>query len=559
MKAAMTDDEFEILRRILEKAAGLVHDTTRRDSLNFSVMSRVEATGSSSVAAYLGLLAGPKGDAERQRLIDAVTIQETHFFRNPPQIRALRRHVLPELIRRSVAQDRPLTIWSAGCSTGEEPYSLAMLIRELLPMATREHVRILGTDVSHTALELAATAQYGPRAVQMAEPLDLARWFTGVGENYVVRDDVRDLVELRLHNLVTEAPPFEAREVDLLLCRNVTIYFNRATTKALMSRFHNVLSDGGYLFLGHSETLWQMNDTFTLVPLGDAFVYRRDDPKPVVERRAVLPERRTEEGDAPILLHERRGRPDRRRRTGGPADAPGAGSAASGAASVEGGRSIALPRGTGLPAGWPNGGNSSPSGSVQFGGAPSGRAPKAASKPVPGTSGSASDHVASARLALAAGRYTDAVVAAARAVRADSLLVDPHLVAGEALVNLGRDADAVRELRQAVYLQPDCAPAHLLLAGALDRLGEPAAAGRAYRAAAATVAELPADQVAVFFGGREAGELVELCIRLAMQAERAARTKDMNRGSSRNADRGTSGASGDQAGGSHKGMKGGDR
>ncbi|MGH8889617.1 MAG: CheR family methyltransferase [Acidothermaceae bacterium] len=540
----MSDEEFEILRRILEKVAGLVHDTTRRDSLNFSVMSRVEATGSHSVAAYLGLLAGPKGNAERQRLIDAVTIQETHFFRNPPQIRALRQHVLPELIRRSVAQDRPLTIWSAGCSTGEEPYSVAMLIRELLPMATRDHVRILGTDVSHSALELAAAAQYGPRAVQMAEPLDLARWFNGTGENYAVRDDVRELVELRLHNLVTEGPPFEAGEVDLLLCRNVTIYFNRATTKALMSRFHNVLSDGGYLFLGHSETLWQMNDAFTLVPLGDAFVYRRDDPKPVPERRAVLPERRTEEGDAPILLHERRGRPDRRRRGENAGDAAGA---AGGSAVPDGGRSIALPRGTALPAGWPN-------------------PPKPAANPAPGGSGgaagvagSASDHVVSARLALAAGRYADAVVAAARAVRADALLVDPHLVAGEALVNLGRDADAVRELRQAVYLQPDCAPAHLLLAGALDRLGEPAAAGRAYRAAAATVADLPVDQVAVFFGGREAGELVELCIRLAMQAERAARTKDMNRGSSRNANRGSSGASGDQAGGPQKGTKGRDR
>jgi chemotaxis protein methyltransferase CheR len=115
-------------------------------------------------------------------------------------------------------------------------------------------------------------------------------------------------------------------------------------------------------------------------------------------------------------------------------------------------------------------------------------------------------------------------------VRSNSLLVEPHLVAGEALVNLGRDADAVKELRQAVYLQADCAPAHLLLAGALDRLGEPAAA---------TVSELPQELVAAFFGGREASELVELCIRLAMQAERAARTR--------------------AAGTAHKGLKGRDK
>jgi chemotaxis protein methyltransferase CheR len=508
----MTDEEFEILRRILEHAAGLVHDESRRDSLNFSVMSRIDAVGVNSVAAYLALLASPAGVVERQHLVDSVTIQETHFFRNPPQIRALRQHVLPELIRRSIANDKRLTIWSAGCSTGEEPYSIAMLVRELLPMATREHVRIVGSDVSTTALDFARRATYGSRAVQMAEPIDLARWFTATRDGYVVRDDVRSLVELQLHNLVTEPVPFEPGEVDLLLCRNVTIYFNRTTTKALMGRFHEALTTGGYLFLGHSETLWQMSDAFTLVPLGDAFVYRRDETG---ERRAILPDRRTEEGDAPVLLTERRGKPERRRR-GGPDGADLRGAAAPGADRA--GRPITLPHSPAGPAG--------PAGPV--GGQPS---RPAHPRPLAGrpaklpTQSTAAEHVAAARVALATGRYADAVVAAARAARADSLHVDAHLIAGEALVNLGRDADAVKELRQAVYLQPALAPAHLLLAGALDRLGESAAAGRAYRAAAATVGQLPSEEVATFFGGREPGELVALCIRLAMQAERAARGK----------------------------------
>lgn len=485
MKLAMTDDEFDVLRRILEKTTGLVHDATRRDSLNFSVVSRVEATGVRSVAAYLALLAGPHGEAERQKLIDVVTIQETHFFRNSPQIRALRQHVLPELIRRAVAANRPLRIWSAGCSTGEEPYSVAMLVRELLPMATREHVQILGSDISNSAIEFAQSARYGARSVQMAEPVDLARWFTIENDSYVVRDDVRELVEFRLHNLVADEMPFEAHEVDLLLCRNVTIYFNRTTTKELMARFHYVLSNGGYLFLGHSETLWQMSDAFTLVPLGDAFVYRRDDR---AERRSVLPDRRTEPGDAPILLRERRARADR--------------------------RNLRSERAAGSDAAHQRAAGSDAAHQRAAG-------PDAVHQP------GASEHAATARLALAAGRYGDAVIAAARAVRGDPMLVDPHLVAGEALVNLGRDGDAVKELRQAVYLKADCAPAHLLLAGALDRLGESAAAGRAYRAAAATVSEMTPDEVTVFFGGRDSAELVQLCIRLAMQAERAARAEGM--------------------------------
>jgi chemotaxis protein methyltransferase CheR len=527
MTVAMTDDEFALLRRILEKSAGLVHDASRRDSLAYAVAGRMEATGTTTVSGYLGMLAGSTGAAERQQLIDVVTIQETHFFRNPPQIRALRQFVLPELIRRSVALDRPLTIWSAGCSTGEEPYSVAMLIRELMPMATRDHVKILGTDVSANALAQAATGKYGRRAVQMAEPVDLARWFNVDGDSYVVRDDVRSLVELRLHNLITAAPPFEPGEVDLLLCRNVTIYFNRDTTKALMDRFHTSLADGGYLFLGHSETLWQMSDAFTLVSLGDAFVYRRDDS---TERRATLPERRTESGDPPILLTERRAVSDRRRHGSEAAVGP----------------SIALPPGTQLPSSWPPAGGGSPLSLPGPGGRPIVPAPREAPRvppfgmperrrrPVGGQpadqpAGATVDPIAIARGALAAGRYEDVVVAAMQAVRQNPMSVDAHLLGGEALVNLGRDADAVVELRQAVYLRADCAPAHLLLAGALNRLDEPAAAGRSYRAAAATVGSMPPDKVAAFFGGRGAEELVELCVRLAMQAERAARMKGQDR------------------------------
>jgi chemotaxis protein methyltransferase CheR len=495
VKFSLSNEEFDTLRKILEKSAGLVHDESRRDSLTFAVAGRMEAIRASSPAVYLAMLSGPGGAPERQQLIDVVTIQETHFFRNPPQIRALRQHVLPELIRRSTALNRPLTIWSAGCSTGEEPYSLAMLVRELMPMATREHVRIVGSDVSSTALAFADAGRYGARAVQMADPIDLGRWFDLDRGSYAVKDDVRELVDLRLHNLITEAPPFESGEVDLLLCRNVTIYFNRTTTKALMSRFHTALGDGGYLFLGHSETLWQMSEAFTLVPLGDAFVYRRDDGP---QGRVTLPDRRTELGDAPILLPERRGRIERRR------DLP---------------ETQPVPPQRALP----------PTPARQVVARSTAHRPadrRAASRSAAAataTGSSAQELVASASQALADGRYSDAVGAAGRAAKADPMLVDPHLIGGEALVNLGRDADAIRELRQAVYLQPDSASALLLLAGALDRQGEAAAAGRAYRSAAATVGDLPPEEVSAFFGGRSAAELVALCLRLATQAERTAK------------------------------------
>ena len=122
-----------------------------------------------------------------------------------------------------------------------------------------------------------------------------------------VSPKVRDLVDFRLHNLVAEEPPFDPGEVDLVVCRNVTIYFDRATTRRLVNTFHRVLAEGGYLLLGHSETLWQVSDDFTLVPVGDAFVYRRshdsrqDAPSPRPVRRAPL----REVGCDPVALVER--------------------------------------------------------------------------------------------------------------------------------------------------------------------------------------------------------------------------------------------------------------
>lgn len=273
----LTDLDFETIRDYLAAKAGLVFDDSRRAGLSAVVLERMHATSTVSVDAYLRLVDGSKGEEERQRLLDAVTVQETYFFRNPPQMEALRRRILPELLRRSAGRDRPLTIWSAGCSTGEEPYTLAMLLLELSPMlGIRSETRIVGTDVSAQALDSARRGVYTGRAVETAPSMLRDRWFEPTaGGALAVRDEVRRLVELRLHNLVSDPLPFGPGEVDLIVCRNVTIYFARDTTRNLVGGFHDVLAEGGYLLLGHSETLWQVSDAFTLFPVGDAFVYRR--------------------------------------------------------------------------------------------------------------------------------------------------------------------------------------------------------------------------------------------------------------------------------------------
>ena len=468
MRVSLSERDFERVREVLVRSAGLVFDECRRDSLAYSLGERLDACGLASVEDYLARV-DHDGD-ELQALLNAVTIQETHFFRNPPQFRALRQHVLPQLIRRAAAGNRTLRVWSAGCSTGEEPYSVAMLLRELLPLTDGWDVKVVATDVSTRALEAARTGRYTARALVAAPPDDVARWFVRSGDEYVVRPEVRDLVEFRHHNLVTEPVPFGLDErIDLLLCRNVTIYFSRDTTRRLMAQFHSALADGGYLFLGHSETLWQVNDAFRLVTLGDAFVYRRDMPGE--ERRTVLPDRRTGDDGLPIIGERRVTKGDRRSKW----------------------EALTKPRA--LPFARPARGPVQPD--------------------VIALAPALTDPVDDVRAALREGRYADAA-ALARAVAVDHpLRADAYYLHGLALANQGLDAEALVQLRKAVYVDPLAGFAHFLLAGVLARLGDAPGASRSYRAAAETLGRNADDALAGELGGRSVGELVDLCWQLA--------------------------------------------
>jgi chemotaxis protein methyltransferase CheR len=462
-RVVLTDSELARLQLLLSRAAGLVFDASRRESLSYSLAERLRATRIATVGEYLDAVSA-SGSLERQRLIDEVTIQETHFFRNPPQMRALRAHVLPELVRDAELRGRRLRIWSAGCSTGEEAYTVAMMLRELLPSTAGWDVKVIATDISEAALDAARQATYGARAVQLASESELARFFLpSTGERFQVRPEVRELVELRHGNLVLDAPP-EA-DLDLVLCRNVTIYFSRDTTRALMGRLHAALRDGGYLFLGHSETLWQVSEDFRLVSIGSgedaAFVYRRLDVNPDAERRAVLPDRRTQQ-ELPLPA-ERRVMPRRLR------------------------QSLTRSR------------------------------PELPQQAAAAEALGSTDPVTAIRAALSDGRYADAARLARLASDVDPLRADVHYLLGLALVDQGLDAEALPALRRAVYLRPASGLAHFLLAGALSRCGDRAAAAREYRAAAQTLGRDEQEAAASELGGRSARELAAMCAQLEGQ------------------------------------------
>lgn len=470
MKTVLTDAELARLRVLLHRTAGLVFEDSRLDSLGYCLGERLRATGDSDVAAYLLRVEAP-GSPELQPLLDEVTIQETHFFRNPPQARALRQHVLPELVREASTRGRRVRIWSAGCSTGDEPYSIAMVLRELLPSTAGWDLKVIATDISAGALAHAREGTYGPRALRLASPEQLARFFVPVGGGrHRVRPEVRELVEFRHGNLVLDPPPGDG--LDLVLCRNVTIYFDRDTTRDLVRRLHGSLRHGGYLFLGHSETLWQVSEDFRLVTIGTgegaAFAYRRLDDRRLddrAERRAVPV---SPQPPGPVGWRGSVGSPE-------PVAQPALAAAP-------------VPRARSAPR----------------------RAPVAAPGP----------DLDAVRAALAAGRYDDAARLARLLAASEPLVADAHYLLGRALVESGHDDQALPALRRAVYLAPYAGLAHFLLAGALARCGDLSAASREYRAAAQTLGRDPDEAAAPELGGRSARELAALCAQLEGQLMR---------------------------------------
>jgi chemotaxis protein methyltransferase CheR len=472
------EDDFNRVRDLLDRTAGLVFDESRRDSLSYSLGERLGASGCADVDGYLALLRSPRGSDEMQLLLNEVTIQETHFFRNPPQFRALRQHVLPALVKEAAKGNRKIRVWSAGCSTGEEPYSIAMLLREQLPLLDGWDVQVIATDLSTRALDAARAGRYGARAVSVADPTDVARWFIRDGNEHVVRPEVRELVTFRHHNLVVEPPPLDPGDsFDLILCRNVTIYFSRDTTRALMTRLHESIREGGYLFLGHSETLWQVNDQFRLVTLGDAFVYRRqaEDATPA-DRRTVLPDRRTGDDGLPDTGERRVTKIDRR-------------------SSVW--EALTKPR------------------TLSFTPRERLNPPDELQAESTATLVAEADAMETVRAALRSGAYAQAAEAAEVLSEAEPMRADAHYLRGMALANLGRDSDALVALRKAVYVDPKAGFAHFLLAGCLSRLGNADAAARSYRAAAESLGQSVDDNVAAELGGRSVGELVEMCWQLS--------------------------------------------
>jgi chemotaxis protein methyltransferase CheR len=284
----LSEHELSEIRMLIEERTGICFDESRERFFSTRVKEHLRAKGLDRGTDLLRAIR--KSNVDYEALLEGLLTQETSFFRYPSVYQAFEKRVLPELhVKKFWKNPRTLRIWSAGCSTGEEPYSIAITIANSLSFSDSWNVEILATDVGRHALKLAARGVYSGRSLGSVSPEQLSAHFTKGSDGYQVKSRLRKLVTFTQMNL---ASAVYVGRMDMIFCMNVLIYFSEEHRRTLVQRFYDTLEPGGYLFLGHSESISKMPVKFQAIVLNDCILYRKptaeelQKPELVAERRA---------------------------------------------------------------------------------------------------------------------------------------------------------------------------------------------------------------------------------------------------------------------------------
>lgn len=249
-----TNDDFLAIARMLYDDAGIALTESKASLVYSRLAKRLRALGLESFREYCKFVGGAEGVSERQNMLAALTTNVTRYFREPHHFEHLKSRVLPDLLARARARGR-VRIWSAGCSTGQEPYSIALTVLDLLPDAAQYDVRILATDIDPNVVATGRAGVYSDEAVQPVPAPLRDRWMVrvkdGTRDAWAAGEEMRRLVAFRELNLMGNWP-MKGR-FDAIFCRNVVIYFDEPTQARIWSRFAPLLNPGGRLYVGHSE------------------------------------------------------------------------------------------------------------------------------------------------------------------------------------------------------------------------------------------------------------------------------------------------------------------
>jgi len=277
---SVSEHELSEIRGLIEHRSGMLFDQSRERFFSSRVREHVEAKKLAHGTDLLRLI--KNSNVEFDLLLQRLLTQETSFFRYPAIFDVLERKVLPELhMKKFWENPRSLRIWSAGCSTGEEPYSIAMTIADALEFADAWNIHLLATDVSRDALEHAEHGIYGQREVEALNLRQREQYFSRTNNHYVVKPRIRNMVTFAPMNL---AQVVYMGKFDCIFCMNVLIYFSEDRQAQLIQRFYEYLEPGGYLFLGHAESVAKADVNFEGHTYQDSRVYK----KPAASRRSLV-------------------------------------------------------------------------------------------------------------------------------------------------------------------------------------------------------------------------------------------------------------------------------
>ncbi len=275
-KLTMERQHFDDLRAIIYERSGIRLADSKRHVLESRLSRRLEELGLDGFGQYVRFLSiGPYQMDEFQEMLNRITVNETSFFRNEPQLDVFESVALSDLLE-ARRDTKRLRIWSAACSTGEEPYTIAMQLHRVLGVRLADwHIEILGTDISERALDRAQKGVFPAFSFRSVNPLVIKRYFTEEDGAYRLDPSIMQMVSFELHNLKDRLAPRRRGLWDVVFCRNVLMHFDDAMKSQVAEMFHDQLEDDGYLFIGHSESLQNLGVPFTPVEDAQAFAYRK--------------------------------------------------------------------------------------------------------------------------------------------------------------------------------------------------------------------------------------------------------------------------------------------
>jgi len=275
----ITQEDIRRLCEFLYRRTGMSFSNDKRYYIDRRLAERIAATGSLTFQSYFATL---RSDAnhEIEYLINAFTINETYFYREEHQLRCLTEDLLDSVLTRKKSGES-IRIWSVPCSTGEEPYSIAIWLMENWSRVDQYNIEIVGSDIDTRALKAAAEGVYGTRALMRLPQAVIGRYFDAVdGGDYRIDPDLRNSVQFTQINLIDSQDMARLRDFDIVFCRNVLIYFDDASRRIAAENLYDCLRPGGYICLGHSETMSRISPLFRVCRFSDAIVYQKPEADP---------------------------------------------------------------------------------------------------------------------------------------------------------------------------------------------------------------------------------------------------------------------------------------